>query len=599
MSTGASARTTPIALGVFGAASSWVMFPLAVAIAASGGTRPAWSFIQDGGWGVWVIALAMIAGVLASVGLAVWMTRRQTAWPSVFALTPLFVGLTSARLEALGMSQVMGAVAGESVEPPLKVKIIAFGTAEVMVLSVVCGVAVCTLFASAAWVFGARALSRAERGGLGSGAIAALVSGALGLGGVGAAALLWPGLRSTGFGFGWFPAVSMLIGAVLAGVALSDKQADDQAKGRALGDLIIACVYGTFGVLMASTVVHGRGLQTALRSIGSDSIDSAQPAGNMTEGVADIHAAFTSHLLFLVPVVLVAVAAAAPSLRHLGRAVRGAWTGALAPAVVGTLVLLMTMMPRASRVNTLVEVSAKQLPDDVELLVVSSPHESARSLGLVLGRRYVQLDGSRVAHTTDLTEPVCKDAYDQWMAPMYETNAITVDASLPWSRVACVLAGQGAASRRLEGNDVTFSVRTQGPTALPALPAPWSALSQPLGSVRLSVENGVHERQRDHLHLGRDVWDARFGDERETWRGSLSHRTRAISDKHLEVLGVTADPDVPFGDVLRLAAELPRQRLMLEVATTKDAALNPKPTDAGVGSGSADQLDPPGSGRQR
>ena len=581
MSTGAKPKTTPIVLGALGAAMSLFVFPLAFVIAASNGGGRAWSFLQEGGWGVWVIFLGMIVGVLASVGLAIWMTMRQTAWSWAFALMPLLVGLAGAGFEVLGMSKVIGAVGGESVEPAMKARIVAVGTSEVTVLSILGGVAVCTLFASAACVFGARALSRVEKGGLGIGAVAAMIGGALGLGAVGAVALLWSGFRHTSFGFGWFPALATVVGAVFAGVALSDKQSDDQAKGRALGDLIIACVYGTFGVLIASTVVHGGGLRTALMSIGDWSIDPSQRARIMAEGLVDTHAAFTSHLLFLVPVMLVGAAAAAPSLRHLGGAVRSAWAGVLAPMVVGTLVLLMIMIPRGSRTNSLVEMNAKVLPDDVELTVVSFAQERMSSLGLVFGRSYVQLNGSRVAQTTDLTETACKDAYDQWMASGYEKSAITVDASVPWSRVACVLAGKDS-PRRLEGKGMIFSVRTEGPTALPA---PWSALSQPLGGISMAVENRAEKGQRNHLHLGRDVWEARFGDERETLQGSVFDRIRAISDKHLDALGVTADPDVPFGDVLRLAAELRRQMLILEVATTKDAALAPKEAGEGIGLG--------------
>jgi hypothetical protein len=579
MGTGARSKVTPIVLGALGAAMSLFVFPLAFVIAAPGGAARVWSFLMEGGWGVWVIFFVMIVAVLVSIGLSVWMTLRQTAWSWPLAVMPLFVALAGAGFEMLGMSKVMGAVGGASVAPVMKARIIAVGTSEVTVLGILGGVAVLTLFASAAFVSGARALSRVDKGGLGSSAIAALVAGVLGLGVVGALALVWPGFHHSSFGFGWFPALATVAGAILAGVALSDRQADDQAKARALGDLFIACAYGTFGVLVASTVVHGGGFRTALDAIGGASIDPSQRARIMAEGLIDTQAAFTSHLLFLVPIVLVGIAAAAASFRHLGGAVRSALAGVLAPTLVGSVVLLMFMVPRGSRTDALVKMNAKLLPDDVKLAVVPNAPERVRSLGLVFGRSKVQLDGSRVTPTTDLTGSACKAAYDQWMTAEGGRGAITVDASVPWSRVACVLAGTGSL-QRLEGKSLVFPARTEGPTALPE---PWGALSQPLGGISMVVDNRTGEGAANHVHLGRDTWEARFGDKRETLKGSLSDRMRLIRDKHLDALGVTADPDVRFGDVLRLASSLQLQQLTLEVALTKEDALASRPPSSALG----------------
>ncbi len=579
MAAGDRTRITPVVLGALGAVMSFVVFPLAFGIAARGGAARVWAFLMEGGWGVWVVFLAMIVAVLVSIGLSVWMTLRQTAWSWPLAVMPLFVGLSGAAFGVLGMSKARAAVAGASVGPVMKERIIAVGTSEVTVLGILGGVAVLTLFASAAFVFGARALSRVERGALGLNAIAALVAGALGLGVVGALALLWHGFHYSSFGFGWFPALATVAAAVLAGVALSGKHADDQASGRALGDLIIACVYGTFGVLIASTVVHGGGFRTALMAVGERSIDPSQRARMIAEGLFDTRAAFTSHLLFLVPIVLVALAVAAPSLRHLGRAVRSAWVGVLAPTLVGSAVLLMFMVPRARRTDTLVEMNAKLLPDDVDLAVVPNTPEPVRSLGLVFGRNHVQLGGSPVAQTTRLSGSVCRTVYDKWMAVEGGRGAITVDASVPWSRVACVLAGAGA-SRRLMGRSIVFSARMKEPNTLPE---PWGALSLPVEGISIAVDNRTGKRTPDHVHLQRDTWEARFGNTRATLKGSLADRTSRIRDEHIDALGVTADPDVPFGDVLRLASSLQRPGVTLDVALSREDALASGPPSSGSG----------------
>lgn len=555
-----SSRVMPIVVAVIASLLSFLMLPLALVLPFGVVPGRVMDLIAEGGWGSWVVLLLTVLSVLVTTGLGGWLAAREKAWSWLPALMPFLLGLGGALFEMLGMDKALGAVGGESVDPAQKARIVAAGTSEATTLSLLAGLGICVVLSSCAVVFGARSLSRVPRGGFGLGLILALVAVVLAAPGVAAIASLVPSMQ-LGIGIGWMPALATVVGVVLAGVALGDKTASPEALGKALGDLAIAATYGVVGVWTASTVVHAAGFRAAMGAASGYSVDPSQVTQIVAEGVTRMDAAFGAHLIYLAPVLLVSIACALPSLRHVPGAFRSGWAGFFAPAFVGCIVLLMFVTPRVLRTDRVLSMRASLIPADVEFVEVGSAHEFRGPLDLVVGRNEVRFVGQRVLGTAQLEGAGCAEVARKWHDSMFaSTSAIAVDANVPTERVTCLLRALGEAKKETRVQNVAVVVHY--PRTVAVRP-PWDQLAIAQGAVDVGVSMGNEPRLVTYVHMARDVWDVRYGSQRETLRGAVPERSRALRSRFQEDVGVTVNPGVPFGDVVQLGGSALRRRPVL------------------------------------
>lgn len=566
-------RTVPIVIGTLGSAASLFLFPVAFVFAASSGQGGVANFFQEGGWGAWVILLLGFLASLVTIALSIWLTAKTKAWSWTMAIMPLLVGLSAALLERLSMSHVIGAVAGESVDPAVKARILGVGSSEVLVLSILGGLAVTVLFSSGAAVFGARALSRVDRPGFGAPAIGAFITSVLGLIAVAAIALLVPSFRESPFGFGWFPAFATALAGVLAGVAISSKDASAEDRARAIGDLVIACAYGLGGVVVASSIVHALGLRISLAALGGESIDPSMAGSILSDGLADAASA-PIHLVYAVPVLLVLVGVLAASIRSIGRPVLGAAPGAITALVSAGLVTAMFYVPRGSRVNLLVEMNGAVLPADLSLPEVPRVSDRMVAPDVVLGKSDVLAAGTRVAGTAELDSQRCNQLLTQLGENDYRTPAMAVDEAVAFDRVACIWKGLSKEDQRV---DVLVRMAD-----MPPLPPPWDALGAPRGIVTMTFAGPSARRPANHVHLSSAKWEARIRNERMSFEGSLEARMQALFERTGQgPLGVSSDPEVPFVVVVQMAANHRDSMLTIDVHHDKESLLSVLEAPAG------------------
>jgi hypothetical protein len=122
------------ALAIFAAALVFVL-PLPFFASPEG-----WRMFREGGSGSFVLLLASFVIAAALVAMSVLAVRGKP--PAVLAAVPALLVVVGAFFAAFGMRLAIGAVAGESVEPSVAMRILAEGTAEcdvTYIVGCICG----------------------------------------------------------------------------------------------------------------------------------------------------------------------------------------------------------------------------------------------------------------------------------------------------------------------------------------------------------------------------------------------------------------------------------------------------------------------------
>jgi len=510
-------------------------------------------FLNDGGYGSWlVLAMVIIAG-LATAGLGFWLTSKKSAWSWTASAPPLLLVLVAWLWEFLGVNKTAAAIAGESVDPAQKFRIMSEGISEATALGILGGLGGCAIMAAIAVVFAARALSRVPGASFRASAIGALLGGVLGISAVVALALVWPAFKNSGFGFGWFPALMTLAASVLAGIALSDRSACDPARAEALGDLLIAAAYSAFSVLLAGAAVHGLGFRMMTGLVSGESVDPSQAPRLAGEAMAIMDGGLSVQLLYLLPVALAFGAAAAPSVRQVPRALKTALLGAAPAVAVGILALVMLLVPRMRREQTLVRMFNRWIPPNMNLTIVKSMDTRPGGTLLIVTPTSVMVESAEVAKTDSLDPASCLQVVSRALASerYYRRVLIVADKDVAYGRVQCILRAMDAKEAQ---SQFDFLVHVE---LNRKLSAPWDVLARLTGSVSLGrVVRAVPRGgplALDRVHLHKDAWEVHLGGKQGTISGSVQDRFRVLSANVAQV-AVTADPDVPISDVLLLAA---------------------------------------------
>ncbi len=519
-----------------------------VGVATSGGVTP---FLRESGWYAYGVILGTLAAGVVSAVLGFVLVAKKRAPAALLAVLPLLLAVLVWRLQVAAVDLVRQAIGGVSLDPGQKARIFAVGIAEASTLGIAGGAILSSLAATLAGYLGARALSRVPRGRFGLGAVLALVGGLVGLAVVGALSVAWPAFAASGPPLGLAAALAGVFAAVVGGVALSDPSADDEARGSALGDVGLAALFAAVGVLFAVTALRGIGQHQALTAVGNHSLDAARQQQLVAQGLARSEAASSVHWLPLVPIVLASLGVLVPSIRLSGRALASAWSGVLAGLVASTLALGVFVVPRDRPLQ--------------DLAALARAADGAS--GLVVGPESITHGGVEIGRTMELTPERCQELGASAVSPDPRVPTVAIDPAVPFGRVGCLLGAMAGD----EGRSIEIA-HTGGTKS--DLPPPWGTMIRGPKGYRLRVAEALRAREPKHLHIARASWRARIEDRVSSLEGPFDERMSEIRSVQPGArLGLSVDPDVPFGEVSRLLEALEGRDVELFPTMTGERAM--------------------------
>lgn len=565
----------PVVLAVLASMSGVVTFGmLLVGLASHRRTSDLLEFLRDGGLGIWVLLLSMIFGTLVTTALSAWLTLRERAPDWAMALFPCSIVALAALFEEWGMTRVVSAVSTPALDDEQRFRIMAMGISEVTSLSMVGALCAVALLSSIAVVFGARAMSRVPSGALGASAVAAFASGALGLALIAGVVFWSTSFQQSGVGFGWLPALSGVLAATLGGVALSDKNADDQASSFAFGDLSISALYALAAVFLAGTVVQGAGYRAMGFAVSSPSIDASQRARIGGEALVSLHAGLTTHWVWAIPVLFAVIGAAAPATRFSARGAKSAWSGLLGVTTLFLFSAVAILIPRMRHESQLRETSNVKvtLPEGVDLASVRWVQRSTDTAAVEVRKSSVRVAGREVAKTDALVDEAgCKAAISEAKLPLADSIGFTVDGAVEYRKVACLISQIVA----LSGGRVVINFLAKQTSSSP-LPAPWGGPEMSVGIVKMALIPPSSTPAFNHLHLGVERWTLRIRDNKTEFTGSEEERLAKLDSTEIRGgFGLTTDPEIRVDTVLKVAGRDREARVLLDLVHSGEQALSP------------------------
>ncbi|HEY8074844.1 MAG TPA: AgmX/PglI C-terminal domain-containing protein [Labilithrix sp.] len=356
--------------------------PFVVLVAIGRGGAGAWRIFRDGGSSMWLLVLLALVVPVAIAALGVFLVRGKgvpSALLFAFAGLPFGVALLGAYS---GHKMVLGAISGESVDPEMKMRILAEGVAETMSTDILgglvaCGAAILAAVACASAVasIDVRAVER-QGGRAGSIAPAAAVGGAWLLATIVVAVLR---LRAAG------PLVVLpvLATATLVPFAVLAARAapvlrtwHDRAEARrAAAALVVAALAALLALLALERALDASQTARAFSAISGESVDDSQRARILGAALEAVKLAPVAYVVF------VALAAATFGVA-LARAGNPLSPNAVASVVFGVVLLAGALgVAHARTAAPRLFASYKPGPPDVTLPVVVAAFSHKGSIG--------------------------------------------------------------------------------------------------------------------------------------------------------------------------------------------------------------------------
>jgi hypothetical protein len=381
-----------------------VVTPLSMLVVAGHSAAGGWRIFRDGGASMWLLLLCDFG---APVGLTVLGAFVLRGWRTPAVL--LFVGAALPFAFALlgawsGQRMTLGALSGESVDPEQRARILAEGIAESMSTDifggfVVCGVALVAAVAAASAVASID-VGRITQGGPKPPAYG--LAGAAVAGGawfVATIALAFVRARTSGTGVFFVAGLPLLVLVPLAalagrGAAVLKGWHDRAEASRAAGAIVVAALSALLAVLALERALDASLLSRALEAIAGESVDDAQRARILAEGVGGARLAWVGDALAAVFGVATFGLALAPAF---GGAANPATPSALVAGALGALLVGSTFALAHSRMSAPAAMAARSTsgaPAGVNLPAVVDTF-SRRSAGSSYGTQVVLMkDGT-------------------------------------------------------------------------------------------------------------------------------------------------------------------------------------------------------------
>lgn len=578
-----TARTAPIVVALVGSA---LALPLLVVPALSRGTLSSllW-LIREGGSGM-LLLLPLGLGVCAVVAILGALRGRGVLRVAGLAL-PVLLPLVGFGFYRLGMGKAFTAISGASVEPLVKLRILAEGASEVgNLLSLAAFLCVAAAFVAAVWAF-ASAIAASPRLTFGP---SAAIGGGLALIGVGIALAI--ATRQPGETWHWLQgALVVLFGTPLALVALAaldgagsgSSGAPETRRATSMHTFVALCALCA-SLMAAYCSARNEITNLMFSAVGGESIDVTRREEYLRAGLAALAGIRVAYAGLAVPLLAMLVTLLVFSGgRALGpSSLRDAGAVALAPLVVAGVV---RVSPEAAWAFIQVT-SAKAQPRNFAFISTErSSLDRHGGFALYLDASSLTVGGKGALQTMSLEPNAdCPKRLEQLLRSLPNEDfrgpalAIAQDATLPGIRCGVLGTLLFRGIRLIESepssgevprfDSTSFDLIVQHGSDASDLPRPFDALAPHRGSISVEIAPRPSWARAERLHLTGEAW--RFGSEgagEQRITGddeSRFEQLRARLSSQREVLEVSADPDVRAELLVRALLLSDSARLVLE-----------------------------------